>query len=148
MNNKIVMAAVAALVVGGGLGFFGGVKYQQSKTQNLRTQFTQRATGAGGNLAFGQAQGGRRGQNGSGFVTGSILSKDEKSLTIKSMDGGSKIVYYSQSTQISKPAPVQVSDLNVGDNVLVAGSAGSDGSITAQTIQFRSPLQPTPTPSK
>jgi hypothetical protein len=100
----------------------------------------------GGNTTFGQ--GARRGQNGGGFVAGSVLSKDEKSVTIKSMDGGSKIVYYSQSTQISKPSPVQVSDLNVGENVIVAGNSSSDGSITAQSIQIRPTPEPSPTPSK
>lgn len=145
-NNKMAVAAIAALVVGGAGGFFGGVKYEQAKAQNQRGVFMQRFSGGqgGGNMMF---SGGMRRVQSGGFVTGQVLSKDDKSVTIKSMDGGSKIVYYGQSTQISKPAPVQASDLNVGDNVLVAGSAGTDGSITAQTIQIRPPM-PTPTPSK
>ena len=155
MDKKQIVVSVVVLVVGGALGFFGGIKYQQSKTALARTQAGSRFAGGPGGGAFfaqtGQGGQGRRvgGANG-GFAAGEVLSKDDKSVTIKMQDGGSKIVFYSPSTQISKPEPVQVSDLSVGENVVVAGSQNSDGSVTAQTIQIRPamPNSPSPTPSK
>lgn len=137
MNSKQIAALVAVLVVGGAGGFFGGIKYDQSKTMAARQQAQQRFVGGAG----GQNGGRRGGQGGGGFTAGQILSKDDKSLSIQMMGGGSKIVFYSGSTQISKPAPVQASDLNNGDNVVVAGTANSDGSITAQSIQIRPAMQ-------
>lgn len=138
MNNKIVTAAIAALIVGGAGGFYGGMKYDQSKTASARLQTGPgRFAGANGLQGVG-GQFRLRGNNqGGGFAAGQILSKDDKSITVKMQDGGSKIVFYSASTQISKPAPAQAADLNGGDNVVVAGTANSDGSLTAQSIQIR-----------
>jgi hypothetical protein len=37
---------------------------------------------------------------GSGLVSGEIISKDEMSLVIKNQDGGSKIIFYSDKTEL------------------------------------------------
>ncbi len=128
-NNIIVIVVGVAIVVGGG-GFYAGMKYGQSKTaSSLTARFQQ-----GG---FGQAgrTGGR--QNGAGVTAGEILSKDATSITIKMRDGGSKIVFLSEGTQVMKAATGSTSDLMIGAQVTAMGTANPDGSVTAQSVQIR-----------
>lgn len=145
MNKKIVPIIIAVIIMAGSGGFFAGLKYGQSKSpvaarglagffassvegngqQRMRV-FTGDGTGAGQAL---RANG--------GFASGEVLSKDDKSLTIKLRDGGSKIVFYSNSTEVMKTATTTPAELKVGDTVMAVGSANPDGSITAESIQMR-----------
>lgn len=129
---------IVLIAVGGG-SFYGGMKFNQSQVaanrQNNFQRFVQGGQGQGGAARRnGQGQGF---DGGAGFVTGEVISKDDKSLTLKLRDGGSKIVFFSTSTQITKSADGSADDLKVGENVVAGGAANSDGSITAQTIQLR-----------
>lgn len=138
MNNKkiILISAILILIAVGG-GFYGGMKYAGSK--NLPKNFQANGTNFQG---MRQGSGVRTGAGG-GLVSGEILKKDDKSITIKLRDGGSKIVYISDSTSISKSTDGFKNDLEIGKNVMVNGSAGQDGSVVAQNIQIR-PVQLTP----
>ena len=152
MNKLIAIVIATAVVVGGG-AFYGGMKYAQSKVpqgrlsqadfQNLQNfspeERQQRLQELGANA--GGFRGGQRGGNAGGFTTGEIISKDDKSVTVKLRDGGSKIVFLSDSTEITKSAAGTLSDLEVGKNISVNGTTNSDGSITAQLIQLRPNLQ-------
>ena len=142
MDKKKIITLVVVAVVAGGIGFFGGTKFSQAKAKTAQAAFR----GGAGGAAFA----GRRGansQNGGGFTGGQIISKDDKSITIKTMDGGSKIVFLAGSTQISKSVSGTSADLNNGENVVVTGTANSDGSVTAQNIQIR-PAMPPATPNQ
>ncbi len=121
--KKILPIIIVALVVGA-VAFYGGVKYGQSG--NARGEL----------LQGGAFRGGRTGQNG-GFVSGDIISMDDKSITIKLRDGGSKIVFFASSTSIMKSTEGSSGDLKAGTQVTVMGNTNSDGSITAQSIQIR-----------
>lgn len=149
MNKKnIAIIAVVAIAVAGG-AFYGGMTYAKGKTpsvgnfpggQNLtaeqRQQFMQNGGGFGG--------GGMRGANvDGGFAGGEIISMDDKSITVKLADGGSKIIFLSDSTTISKMTDGTKDDLVVGKQVTVNGTANSDGSVTAQTVQIRPNMAPT-----
>lgn len=76
-------------------------------------------------------------QQSSGFVNGEIIAKDDKSITLKLRDGGSKIVFFSDSTEITKTAKGLVDDLRTGQQIVVNGNQNPDGSVTAETIQLR-----------
>jgi hypothetical protein len=117
----IILAAVA------GGSFYGGMVYGKSK--NIRP------LGFGGNLpGLGQ----RNGVAGSNFISGNILSKDGNNITLKlSSDAGSKIIFYSSTTQINKSASGTPDDLTTGTLVSITGTSNSDGSVTAQSIQIR-----------
>ena len=135
MNKTISIAAIIVVLVGAG-SFYGGMKYAQNQAATSRQQFTQQFRGGSGGAGGAGVQ--RAGIGGAGgFVTGDIISKDDKSITVKLNDGGSKIVFFSDSTNIGTIAKGQSSDLVVGKQVSINGSANSDGSVTAQMIQLR-----------
>lgn len=148
--NKVITIVIAVAVVVGGGAFYGGMKYAQSKApqgrlsqadfQNLSPEERQQRIQQLGANAGGFRGGSGGNRSGGGFTAGEIISKDDKSVTVKLQDGGSKIIFLSDSTQITKSATGALSDLEVGKNISVNGTANSDGSVTAQNIQLR----PTP----
>lgn len=129
MNKNLIIGAVIGVVVIGGAGFWGGMVYAKSQTPS-RGQFSAQ-------FANGQFGGGRGARTGGGITAGQILSKDATSITIKMQDGSTKIVLLGSSTEVMKQASGTTDDLAVGTNVAVTGSANSDGSVTAQTVQIR-----------
>jgi hypothetical protein len=139
MKNVIIAVIITVIVVGGG-SFYGGMKYGQTKiTSNRNPQdMAQRFGGANG-WQIGQRGTGK----GGGFVNGTILSKDDKSITVKLQNGGSTIVMLGGSTTVGKTVDGTPSDLEVGKNVMVTGTTNTDGSVTAQSIQLRTaPITP------
>jgi hypothetical protein len=140
--KKLVLVVIAAVIVVGGGAFYGGMKYVQGQSPNR--QF---AANIGAGFRNGQ---GRGGTNGGGFTSGEIISKDDKSITVKMRDGGSKIVFYSNKTEVSKFVGGTATDLEVGKNASINGTANQDGSIVAQSIQLRPVPSPSPsqTPNK
>ena len=126
MNNmKILITLVAIAIVVGGGAFYGGIKYSESIRQGLRS-----GMGGGQSGQFGN-------RNGGNFISGEIISKDDKSVTIKLRDNGSKIVFYSDTTEISKFVDGNSNDLEISKNISVNGETSQDGSVTAQSIQIR-----------
>lgn len=72
-----------------------------------------------------------------GMVTGSVIAKDDQSITVKLFDGGSKIVFVGASTQVMKSVQGDISDVSVGQSVSVTGSQNQDGSVTARSLDIR-----------
>jgi uncharacterized protein YneF (UPF0154 family) len=134
-KNLFVFLLLLVIVLVG--GFFGGIKYGESQAlknltpEKMREVFQQRG---GQFFAQNQSQRQRAGQN---FLSGQVISKDEKSLTVKLPDGSTKIIFLSQSTQVLKSAEGSIDDVQVGKEILVAGNQNTDGSLTARTIQVR-----------
>lgn len=124
----MITILIVALAVGAG-GFFAGMKYQQSKSPSL----------AGRQGAFpGQGRQMGAGGNRNGFrpTAGQIVSIDATSLTVKLNDGSTKIVLFSDKTQINKASSGAKTDLVNGTQIAVFGTENSDGSVTAQSIQL------------
>jgi len=127
-DSKTMSVLVVVAIFMGGAGFFGGTLYQKSVTP---------ASVLGGRPG-GNTVGRNFGGGGMGFrpVVGEILSRDDKSITVKLTDGSSKIVLFSGTTLINKAEKVEASVLVVGELVRVFGATNPDGSITAQDIQL------------
>jgi len=140
MNKKIIPVAIIAIVLIGISSFYDGTIYQKKKM--APQNFSREENGSGFQRKTSEQ---RIGQNNSGgaFENGEIISKDDKSITIKTREGSSKIIYFSNSTTIGKTVDGSVSDLNIGNQVMVNSKNDSSGVITAQNIQIRpkSPIE-------
>jgi|SRR3989338_3768718 len=125
---KPIYVVIIVLAVGAA-GFFGGMKYQQSKIgafrMNTFRQFGQDTNGQNAARRYT----GRP-------VSGEIINIDDNSVTVKMPDGQSKIVLFSDTTQINQATQATKADLKQGSQVAVFGSENSDGSVTAQNIQL------------
>ena len=154
MNKLITTIIVVAVIVGSG-AFYGGMKYTESKSprdgfsrgdfQNLSLKERQQRFQAIGGANVGSAFSGDH-EGGSGFgsrtggsqpISGEIISQSDGSLTIKLSDGSTKIIFVTDSTQITKSVNGAMDDLATGEQVFVAGTENPDGSYTAQTVQLR-----------
>ena len=131
MNNKtkkILSIVVVAIVIGVGCFFIG---YKVGKGGNSFAK-------NGMDFPGGNIQRGNGTTKNGGVVSGEIIAKDDTSVTIKLNNGGSKIVFYSEITDISKTIEGAATDLEVGKTIMASGTTNTDGSITAKTIQLRS----------
>jgi hypothetical protein len=126
--QKTIIAVVLAAVLAGAAGFFGGVTYQKVQSPSLggfagRGGFARTGAGAGG---------------GANVATGTVLAVDAKSITVKTADGGSKTVFLSAQTAISKQQVLTPADIKVGDEVGAFGQT-ANGGIDARMVQIVPP---------
>ena len=96
MSKKIIIIFVLTHIIAIGVGVYGGMKYGQANVP-VPARGGGNFSGSGGMRGAGRV-------NGGGFSSGQIISKDDKSITIKLQDGGSKIVFFSGSTAVMKSA--------------------------------------------
>ncbi|TRZ65037.1 MAG: hypothetical protein D4Q79_00090 [Spirochaetia bacterium] len=139
---KKFLPCLAIIIIIGGVMFYSGMKYGESQSSNSQNNAMNRQTFQQGAGATANGFSGRRsGSGGGGFTAGQVISKDVNSITVQlNNNGGSKIVFFSATTQISKYATSTIDQLKTGEQVIVNGSANSDGSITAQSIQLDAPI--------
>ncbi len=131
MKKAIILYLIGLILIISG-SFYGGMKYQESKipfrrafpglSPEQRQQFAQQRT-----------------EGGIAFLSGEVIAKDEQSLTLKMPDGSSKIIFFSDSIQISKTTEGSIKDIEIGKQIIVSGSKNADGSYTAKTIQLPLP---------
>jgi hypothetical protein len=128
-QTHIIWAFVVVVALVG--GFIWG---KSSVAATSRTGFA----GAGGTFSSStRSRFGGGAAAGGGLTTGQITAMDSQSITLQLANGNSEVIFYSTSTTITKPTNVPASDLATGSNVMVVGTANSDGSVTAQSIQVR-----------
>ena len=129
MKNKII-AVVVLIIVAGGAFYFG--------VQNGKASATATATAA--RSAFTRGAGGA-GRAGGGAVMGQVVSVDTSgnpnSLTVSLASGSSQIIFFTPTTPVTKTVSGSVTDLKAGTNIVVTGTANSDGSESATSIQIR-----------
>ncbi len=115
--NKLLILSVVLFLVGSGLGFLVGSRFQR-RPSNSDFIFRQRL---GNNM---------------NSVRGQIVRDENGSLTIKLSDGTTRLVIVPSSATIYKTATASASDLKANEEVMVIGTENSDGSITAENIQL------------
>jgi len=146
MSKKFIITIILSHLIAIGAGIYGGIKYAQNRDssgarsflpenfQNLspeqRQQFMQER-GREGTLV--KRNGGEAGMN---FLSGEVIAKDEESITIKMRDGGSKIIFFSGSTEVKKLMKESMDAVEVGEQISVSGDQNPDGSYSAKTVQI------------
>ncbi len=131
-KDKMIMIGSAALLIA--IAFFGGLSYGKN---SVGSKIPENGQFFARNLDGQAPNGGMMRNQAGGFTGGEVVSVDAKGFTVKLRDGSSKIVFLSGATEILKFATGTVSDIGVGEQITVSGSANSDGSITAQSVQLR-----------
>lgn len=130
-NTKII--AVVVIVAALGISFYSGVKYDQGKVASAAATRAASFAGGRGTRTAGAGQFG----GGGGGTAGSIISSDSNSVTISLRAGGSQIIFYSPATSITTTASGTPTDFVSGKQIIVQGTANTDGSINATSIQVR-----------
>ena len=143
--GKVTLGLGAAVLLVA--SFFGGIATHAAIAKPAAASANQQNPARGnGNRQF--PGGGQNGQNGQGAgargTIGTVDHVDGTDVYVKTQDGRTVKVSTSDSTRIRISQDGKIADLKQGSNVVVQGSTGSDGTVTAQTItegQFARPGQ-------
>lgn len=139
-SQHIIFIILVCLAITGG-AFYGGLQYAKANVKPGQANQLVRMQGQGMRGGQGMPGGVGANRNMGGFTVGEVLSKDANSLVIKLSDGGSKIVFFSASTTVSKMADGSMEDVVQGTNIMITGSSNQDGSVTAKTLQLRPKME-------
>ena len=148
--STIIISLVTLII-----GFAGGFIYQKSKTPSFaRNGQSQMAGGnpsnrTGNKTANSNAGNQIAGQGQRSFAKetiGEITSVDASSITVKTPDGGSKIIMISDSTTINQATKVDKNNLKVGSQISVSGDQNTDGTVTGKIINLNSTVTAVTTP--
>ena len=122
----LVLALVATL------GFLAGVQVQKRHTPAATAVG---AFGAGsGNAANRTGTGQAAGAGGGGATVGQVKVLDGSTMYVLDRDGNTVHVSTSASSRFSKTVDGSVQDVRPGDNVVVQGTRGPDGSVEATSV--------------
>lgn len=136
---------VLILIVTVGLGFLGGVAYQKSQgsTSPANTDLaSQNAPTNGGPGGFGGSGGSNFRQMRGGF--GEVTAVTSSSITVRETMSGSSTTYtINDSTKVTNDGDdVSVSDIKVGDTVIVRTNSNDNKVATQITINPSMPNGP------
>jgi len=131
-----VAALLVVLVVGGG-SFWAGMRVGENRVMQDPARFLQRLRGQGGQFPgmVGTPQAGREGAPFGGGIMGTIEAVEGDTLLVTTEEGEVR-VHTTETTLIEKYTAVGVGELEVGEQVMVAGSQNDDGSVTARSIRI------------
>jgi hypothetical protein len=139
--TKSVSGAVSDIKVGDHVVVIGS----GSTTQIAARQITDSGTSASTNGAGGGFPGGGQRGNGGGsappggatnfsFATGTVKSVNGSTIVVSSSTGSSSTITTSSSTTVTNVTPATVSDLSVGEQVVVSGTT-NNGVVSATSIR-------------
>lgn len=136
-RNNIILIAAAVVILVGGASFYGGTRF--NKFKQSRNVFNRDGSGFQQRQGQGMVLGGgtNRANRGGNFINGEIIKKDEKTITVKLADGGSKNIYVTDKTTYGKFIEGSEADLEIGKSIMVNGATNQDGSFLAQMVQIR-----------
>ncbi len=132
-NQNIMVACAITAVVAGGLGYVGGSRmtragrldgFGERSGRSIMINRDQNKQGNGG------------GMMGRGAIQGEVTSKDDKTLTVKLSDGSSKIIILSDTTVYRASSESSLDKVEVGTSVAAFGTASSDGTTVATSIEI------------
>lgn len=132
--KKTIIYFVIVLLICCATSFYAGTKYSKKDLKNNLKNFEQMQEKTGLNQQTGQKMM-KSGQGNS--LSGEVLSKDDKTVTVKLYPSGSKIIFLSDKTKVMKSVEGTLADLNIGMNIMVTGTSTTDGNFTVETIQIR-----------
>jgi len=141
MSRKKIALALGIVVVVGVGSFYVGMKYA-GNSRFAACVGGRQFSRAMGNIT-GQRGGRTSGGAGAGFVSGKVISKDKKTITVEVAGGGSKIVFISESIPVMKSTSGSLSDVVVVEQVMINGTSNQDGSLNAQSVQIKSEISNT-----
>jgi hypothetical protein len=137
----IVLGVLLVLVIAGG-SFYGGMVYGKNQAQSDFPALGEFQGMPGGRGQFGAQAGNQAGtdrgqvvRTQGGSLFGEIQSIGDGEMTIVDQSGEQVKIYVTDTTLIQKQADVTLADLEEGETVVISGSTGDDGSITARTLQ-------------
>lgn len=136
--NKVAYGVITIVLAA--LAFFGGVQYQKGQKPSFdvgRFAAGNFPAGMMGNGPAGAAGAARRVGAGRGGATGTVLSVDAQSLTMKLADGSSQIVYLPTTATYFTEQAATVADVKTGATVTIAGTPNQDGSTNAATVRVQ-----------
>ena len=145
-KTKIIVGAVVIAVV-----FFAGGYFlagSSAKTSGRSGAYGAGAAGFARGMGTTTGAGGMGGRAGANFTGGTVIAKDTQSITVQAQTGGSKIVFVSGSTQVSKTVSGTLDDVSIGTSVTITSTQNPDGSFTAQMVQVRPARPATTTPAQ
>ncbi|MBN1400364.1 MAG: hypothetical protein JXA74_05985 [Anaerolineae bacterium] len=139
-KRVLVGAGVLLLIIAAAAGgFFVGTLVGEARAEAARQQAA-RDRPAGWVGAFprtpGAPQGGTEGgpRMGGGGAMGTIAAIEGNALTLATQGGDVRVIA-TDTTLVEKYLSVGVDQLAVGEQVIVSGSQGDDGSLTARSIR-------------
>lgn len=136
-----VFLTLGITIVALGVGFGLGTLFQKNQKPNFKNansqfQMGDRSSGARGNGNRQNVQnGGQMGQS-QNHASGEVTKIDDSSITIKTQNGGSKLILISDSTAYKQLTDGDKSKLKLGSQITVEGESSTDGSLTGKTISI------------
>ena len=140
MNRKFLpgmIVGVLLLVAAG--AFYGGMRFQRTRSTNIRENFFANRGGAdtagfGAGGGGGGGIGGRRGNN-----MGRIESIEGNVITVSAQQE-QLMVKVTDATKYLKLVEGTLGDLQVGVNIIVGGERDANGIVNAANIQLAGPV--------